>query len=218
MIALIESGGDIGRVGESRSLNCGEGEMSGLTSVVLESRLHFASLEKISCLVHVVRAENWVETVGTFLFWLPHRTIASEYEQTTINALKEWLPSRWDMGYGIYLCDAAPMCGEPVLFERRREAPFASYGCGVMGCAEIGLMSPVAVLLCPEAECVSIPDRNVWCLGDRTGETEPLLLYFDLSGSSISTPPPLADGVCKESCEFPEFGSVRDDCEFSTKE
>lgn len=180
MIALIESGGEIGRVGESRSLNCVAGEMSGLTSVVLESRLHFASLEKISCLVHVVRAEDWVVTVGTFLFWLPHRTIASEYEQTTINALKEWLPSRWDMGYTCAM--RLPCAGEPVLFERRREAPFASYGCGVMGCAEIGLMSPVAVLLCPEAECVSIPDRNVWCLGDRTGETEPLLLYSDLSG------------------------------------
>lgn len=75
-----------------------------------------------------------------------------------------------------------PCAGEPVLFERRREAPCTLWDCGVMSCAEIGLMSPVAVLLCLGANCVSIPDREVSYLGDRMGEREPFLLCSDFSG------------------------------------
>lgn len=91
MRLLTGSGGGFGRVEELMSLTCVEGEMAGLSCVVMQNRLSFASLEKIGCLAHVVRAENWSVTVGTFLSWLPHRTIACEYEQTTINALKEYL-------------------------------------------------------------------------------------------------------------------------------
>lgn len=104
----------------------------------------------------------------------------SGYEQTTIDALNTTLASKLERGYTCAM--RLPCAGEPVLFERRLEAPFTSWECGVMSCAEIGLISPVAVLLCLGANCVSIPDRDVLYLGDRTGERDPLLLCSDLSG------------------------------------
>lgn len=80
-------------------------------------------------------------------------------------------------------------------------------------------MSPVAVRLWPEVDCMLVPDRELGRFGDRDGDKGPLRSPYKFTALCVPSiaPLPLTNDVCDDSCESGAFWSGFGVCEFSSK-
>lgn len=112
-----------------------------------------------------------------------------------------------------------PWAGEPVLLERRRAAPLASDMRDTARFCGTDLTSPVAVRLCPGANCMPFSEREVADFGDRNGDKDPIWLFPGTTGSCGPSIVPfsLMEDIWDVSWELGGLWFGLDSCEFPSE-